>query len=230
MGPGVCSQPPTWPARLRWALSSPGGGAGRGRGCVGPGKPLLAHLMEGCVGVAGGGAGSCPQDSRGREAAWGSGQMNGPDFPATLLRAHVLFGRHPPCGPGSWRSSGSSQPVVWHPGLGVCPTAWLGTRSSSLGLPGSGVLGERPLGARLGWIAPCQIHPPGGTLVGLALSEILLPGGVGIWGGGSQVPRAQPGPKGRSRELTLSSSRGHLHGLLSRVCRQYLEGWVCWSR
>ena len=154
-----------------------------------PGELLLGHQMERHVGVAGGGAGSCPQDSHGQEAAWGSEQVNGPDFPATLLWAHVPFGRRP-CGPGSWRSSGRSWPVVWHPGVGMCPTAWLGTQSSSQGLPGLGVLGVRPLGARLGRTAPCQSHLPAGTLVSLALSETLLSGGVGTWGGGSQVLKA----------------------------------------
>lgn len=157
------------------------------------------------------------------------GRVSGLDFLATLLRAHVPFSRRPPCGPGSWSSSGSSWPVVWHPGVGVCPTAWLGTHSSSLGLPGLGVLGERPLGARLGQTAPCQSRPPGGTLVGLALSETLLSGGVGTWGGGSQVLKARPGLRGRSQELTLSSSCGRLHGLLCRVRTKCLERWVHWS-
>ena len=106
-------------------------------------------------------------------------------------------------------------------GLAHAPPQWV---CRARGFWGRGLWGPD------GWIAPCQSHPPGGTLVGLALSEMLLPGGVGTWGGGSQVPRAQPGPKGRSRELTPSSSRGPLHGLLSCVCRQYLEGWVRWSR
>lgn len=63
----------------------------------------------------------------------------------------------------------------------------------------------------------------------MALSETLLSGGVGTWGGGSQVLKARPGLRGRSQELTLSSSCGRLHGLLCRVRTKCLERWVHWS-